>query len=433
MNTPTSHRFERAAAVVLTVIVVAAVLRIRTISDAQIDELPVLAWFVAAVAAGPLLQVRLPGGLTLSPIGSAMALGITLTPWTLRRLLTAPGWATLTIVIVVGLAVGHLIRWAWTRELPRLVPILATVVGAFASAYIYRDLPLFRGNSALEKWPEWGDERWRSAVMMLLATAIGAGIESAITGLSWWHDERRHVAWRRVLGILAALMAAVICTATMIGIGTSPLGLLAVPVMAAPLVLVRIALEQQRRARTERRASVATVGRFTDISEFTTDGHGVRVRDLSRRVARELHCTEDDLAALDEACLLHDLGQVSLRVPIPAGATVEAAPVDQHDIAALGSSITEVGGSEPLVVSFVAHQAVPYRQVREFGEEVPLASRVLKVCNAYDDFTGGRAEAGSAAVERLSLGLGYEYDPEVMVALLRVLETEGPELPRADD
>ncbi len=75
------------------------------------------------------------------------------------------------------------------------------------------------------------------------------------------------------------------------------------------------------------------------------------------------------------------------------------------------------------VAEAVQLQSVPYRVVREDGDELPLAARIVKVANAYDDFVGGSitARRREAAIERIQLGLGYEYDPRVVEALVRVL------------
>ena len=57
---------------------------------------------------------------------------------------------------------------------------------------------------------------------------------------------------------------------------------------------------------------------------------------------------------------------------------------------------------------------------------MPLASRIIKVANAYDDLVGEarsrRARKETSAIERIHLGLGYEYDPQVVDSLSRVLE-----------
>ena len=49
----------------------------------------------------------------------------------------------------------------------------------------------------------------------------------------------------------------------------------------------------------------------------------------------------------------------------------------------------------------------------------PLSSRIIRAANAYDDLVGSSADASraSAAVERLRLDTGAEYDPRVVEAL----------------
>ena len=74
------------------------------------------------------------------------------------------------------------------------------------------------------------------------------------------------------------------------------------------------------------------------------------------------------------------------------------------------------------VARILEAQTTPYRQVREFGEDLPMASRIIKVANAYDDLPA-RPEAcpRAAAMERIHLGLGYEYDPGSSTPCTRVL------------
>lgn len=114
---------------------------------------------------------------------------------------------------------------------------------------------------------------------------------------------------------------------------------------------------------------------------------------------------------------------MALVEPIPGGATVLAAPADQRRIGADTLAIVRETGVLDSVALILEHQTTPYRQVRELGEEIPLTSRIIKVVNAYEDLTAGArsSRARDAAVERIYLGLGYEYDPRVVDALLRVL------------
>jgi HD-GYP domain-containing protein (c-di-GMP phosphodiesterase class II) len=60
-----------------------------------------------------------------------------------------------------------------------------------------------------------------------------------------------------------------------------------------------------------------------------------------------------------------------------------------------------------------------------------MASRIIKVANAYDDLVGdvaGRVRR-QQALERLQLGVAYDYDPRAVAALRRVVERFEAELP----
>ena len=140
-------------------------------------------------------------------------------------------------------------------------------------------------------------------------------------------------------------------------------------------------------------------------------------------MGHQLGMSERDVLDLEYSALLHDIGQVSLAEPIPGGATLLAAPADQRRIAHDGAEIVRQTGVLEKVAVILEAQTTSYRQVRELGEDLPLASRIIKVCNAYDDMAGDNPDPARriTAMERINLGLGYEYDPRVVDALVRVL------------
>ena len=191
------------------------------------------------------------------------------------------------------------------------------------------------------------------------------------------------------------------------------------PAALFPLAITYVAVERYARNRMTYRQTIATLSRLTEHGGYTPVAHGERVADLSVRIGRLLGLSDRELRDLEYAALLHDLGQLSLREPIPGGATVLAAPSDQRDIAVEGARIIRRAEELDTVAAYVEAQTTPYRHVRELGEVVPLPSRIIKVANAFDDLTGGRSHPTTAvaAMERIHLGLGYEYDPQVVEAL----------------
>jgi response regulator RpfG family c-di-GMP phosphodiesterase len=139
-------------------------------------------------------------------------------------------------------------------------------------------------------------------------------------------------------------------------------------------------------------------------------------------MGRELGMTEEELLELEYAALMHDIGQLSLRDPIPGGATVLASPSEQRRIAGLGAGVITKTGMLDEVAEIVRRQSEPYRAAA--GPAPPLASRVIKVANAYDDLVGASSDRdrSAAVVERLRGDSAAEYDPTVVEALGHVVD-----------
>jgi response regulator RpfG family c-di-GMP phosphodiesterase len=203
------------------------------------------------------------------------------------------------------------------------------------------------------------------------------------------------------------------------------LGLATLPFTLFPVALTYVAVRRYAANRTTYREIISTLSRMTERGRYTPVDHAQRVAALSVRIGRRLGMAERSIPNLEFAALLHDLGQIALREPIPGGATTSAAPADQAQIAADGAAIVRSTEVLEQVARYIELQAVPYRLVREDDVPVPIESRIIKVANAFDDLTGGHVtpESKASALERLSLGLGYEYDPDVVEALAEVVES----------
>jgi HD-GYP domain-containing protein (c-di-GMP phosphodiesterase class II) len=70
------------------------------------------------------------------------------------------------------------------------------------------------------------------------------------------------------------------------------------------------------------------------------------------------------------------------------------------------------------------------------GEAIPLPARVVFVCDAYNAMTTTRpyraALPHEQAVAELVTNAGSQFDPEVVAAMLRVLESGTVEAPSTD-
>ncbi|MHC0431678.1 HD-GYP domain-containing protein [Streptomyces sp. O3] len=220
---------------------------------------------------------------------------------------------------------------------------------------------------------------------------------------------------RDALRGLTGIASAVGATGAVMALAVAVVGLWALPVFCVPLLLTQFAFRRYAAVRTTYRQTIASLARSTEVAGYTPAGHARRVAALSRAVGRDLGLTERELTVLEYAALMHDIGQLSLLDPVPAGATAPLPAAEQRRIALLGGAVVRQTGVPADVAVVVERQADPYR-------EQPLTARIVRAVNAYDEMARRDGPGGPlTALARLRLATGHDYQPEVVESLARVL------------
>ncbi|MER6252379.1 HD domain-containing protein [Streptomyces sp. NPDC001584] len=355
-----------------------------------------------------------PLGRRPAPLGSAGALAYALLGQNAGQPTHHGVLQTVAVVVAAVLAgiVPHIARGRGPA-LDHLSRRVLTV--AFAAACFQ---PLYN-SGRLEQWVGQGPYLVGYLLFLLGLTALcdavlAAALAGARTGRPYGpllHDELR-----AQLGIGSAICA----TGVVMALGVAVAGLWALPVFSVPLLLTQLSFQRITAIRTAYRETITSLARATEIAGCTRPGHSRRVAALSCAVGRELGLSERELTVLEYAALMHDIGQLSLVDPVPDGATAGLPDGEARRIAELGGEVARQTGVPAEVAVVVERQADPYR-------EQPTASRIVRTVNAYDDLVGGNRHPGGslAALERLRLGTGHDYQPEVVECLARVLARGG--------
>jgi response regulator RpfG family c-di-GMP phosphodiesterase len=231
------------------------------------------------------------------------------------------------------------------------------------------------------------------------------------------------------------LGAAVGASALLIAFAAEVMGLAALAVFTAPLLVTQVAFRRYAGIRATYLQTVRALAKVTEIGGYVEAGHSERVSRLAVAIGRELGIHEPQLLELEYAALMHDIGQLSLHDPIPGGATVLVSRQDQQRIAELGADVIQQAQVLGSVAEIVRRQNEPYRDTGHAangrgglaepcqGSRPPLSSRIIKAANAFDDLVGSSLDPGraAAAVQRLRLDTASEYDPATVEALSRVV------------
>ncbi|MFJ7153392.1 HD-GYP domain-containing protein [Streptomyces sp. NPDC101118] len=356
----------------------------------------------------------LAGGRQPAPLGSAGALAYALLGQNAGQP-THHGVLQIVAVVVAAALVGVVPHVALGRG-PALDHVARRVLTVAFAAVCFQ--PLYN-SGRLEDLVGQGPSLAVYLVLLLGLTALcdavlAAALAGARTG--WPYGPLLRDELRALLGIGSAICA----SGVVMALGVAVAGLWALPVFSVPLLLTQLSFRRISAIRTTYRQTITSLARATEIAGYTRPGHSRRVAALSCAVGRELGLSERELTVLEYAALMHDIGQLSLVDPVPSGATAVLPAVERERIARLGGEVARQTGVPAEVAVVVERQAEPYR-------EQPVAARIVRAVNAYDDLVGpGRHPGGSlAALEHLRLGTAHDYQPEVVECLARVLQRGG--------
>jgi HD domain len=379
---------------------------------------PVVDWrtavaFGALVAFGELLRLALPGGREAAPIAVVGALSYALLLLPVHG--EPPGHVVLppelvVAVCAVGMMVGALPHIAAGR--PAGVTGMCTRLVAVAGvAFIFRSVVY---SFVLTR--SWELQAGVMAVLIffgwLVDTVVGALIRADDVGARFavaLVDEVR-LQWQLGLAVGASVIITVF--------SVSAIGLPVLIAFTGPLLVTQVAFRRYAGIRATYLQTVRSLARVTEVAGYVEAGHSRRVSRLAVSIGRGLGMAEPELLALEYAALMHDIGQLSLRDPIPGGATVLVSPDDQERIAELGADVIRQAGVLDEVALLVRCQAWP---ARGHDPAPPLGSKIIRAANAFDDMVGSSTDRDRsiAAIDRMRLD-PVRYDVDVVTVLSEV-------------
>jgi PAS domain S-box-containing protein/diguanylate cyclase (GGDEF)-like protein len=166
-----------------------------------------------------------------------------------------------------------------------------------------------------------------------------------------------------------------------------------------------------------------------------TGEHSEEVVRLAGAVAVHLGLSAEEVREVEQVALLHDIGKVG----IPDAILQKRGPLSEQEWEVMRQHPT-IGARVLAGVPMFAHLADAVSAEHERfdgsgypdgrrGDEIPLASRITLACDAYQAMTSTRpyrqALGHDVARRELQEGAGTQFDPEVVAALLTILDADG--------
>lgn len=181
----------------------------------------------------------------------------------------------------------------------------------------------------------------------------------------------------------------------------------------------------------EARARVVALVEAIDARDGYTAAHSQTVVQLSLALGRRLGLSAPDLLELELGALLHDLGKVAIPDAIlnkPGALDAEEAIIMREHADGGARRLTNVPGLQAVATIVRCHHerwdgtGYPRGLI---GERIPIASRVVAVCDAYDAMTSDRPYRNALhqqrALHEVRCGAGSQFDPELVELLHRAV------------
>ena len=188
--------------------------------------------------------------------------------------------------------------------------------------------------------------------------------------------------------------------------------------------------EKQRRQTGE--AAIGALLSALAARDSYTGSHSLDVVELTRKVAHQLRLPAEQVADVEQVALLHDLGKIG----IPDAILQKPSRLDPGEWKVMCQHPV-IGAQVIASVASLSHLAPAVRAEHErfdgngypdglAADQIPLHSRIVFACDAYHAMVSGRpyrvAMSRSHARAELVASAGTQFDPDVVAALLRVLE-----------
>lgn len=215
------------------------------------------------------------------------------------------------------------------------------------------------------------------------------------------------------------------------------IGIIGILLFFLPLLLARRSFELYTKMRKVYLDTIRALAAAIDAKDPYTKGHSERVAETSVALAQELNLSDKDIENIEYTALLHDIGKIGIADNILGKKSSltdkEFDKIKEHTV--MGAKIIE-----PVDFLKDSYEAIYHHHEKYNGagypdglkeKDIPLSARIIAVADAYDAMGSDRPYRKKLSKDKILNELkdqsGKQFDPEIVKALISVLDREREE------
>ncbi|HEX8683293.1 MAG TPA: HD-GYP domain-containing protein, partial [Ardenticatenaceae bacterium] len=181
-------------------------------------------------------------------------------------------------------------------------------------------------------------------------------------------------------------------------------------------------------------ATIEGWSRALDLRDKETEGHSLRVTEMTVELARTMGMSEEEIVQVRRGALLHDIGKMG----IPDRILLKPGALDDEEWEIMRRHPTY--GYEMLApIAFLRPALdIPHAHHEKWdgtgyprglqGEQIPLAARIFAVVDVWDALRSDRpyrpAWEKERVLEHIRQGAGKHFDPRMVSSFLEMMAQE---------
>jgi HD-GYP domain-containing protein (c-di-GMP phosphodiesterase class II)/HAMP domain-containing protein len=174
-----------------------------------------------------------------------------------------------------------------------------------------------------------------------------------------------------------------------------------------------------------------------EAKDHYTAAHADKLAEMALAVGRELRLDAAELRRLEYAAVLHDIGKIG----VPGHILNKPGKLSEEEFAVIATH-TIIGEGIISRIDYLRPVAQVVRSAHErwdgrgypdglAGEDIPLAARIVFVCDAFHAMTSDRPYRDGlpleTALKELRANAGRQFDPRIVEAFLEVAPSFAPD------